>query len=242
MTDTILFDLDGTLLHFSQEAFIGAYFAELEKVFKRLGFDAKTSVGAVWAGTKAMMQNDGRAANTQRFWRTFADRMDIADEKLGIVEAACDSFYMNEFNSVKSVMIPNDVSKRLVRNLKAKGYGTVLATNPLFPACAVETRLQWIGLEPDDFLLVTHYSNSSYCKPNPEYFREILTKIRKTPENCIMAGNSPAEDMSAGALGIETFLVTDCLENESGTDITAFRRGSLAELETYLMSLPDIIK
>jgi hypothetical protein len=53
-----------------------------------------------------------------------------------------------------------------------------------------------------------------------------------------MAGNSPAEGMRAGELGAETYLVTDCLENESGMDIAEFRRGTLAELETYLMALP----
>jgi len=34
--------------------------------------------------------------------------------------------------------------------------------------------------------------------------------------------------------------VTDCLENETGVDVSAFRRGTLAELDAYLMSLPDI--
>jgi hypothetical protein len=46
--------------------------------------------------------------------------------------------------------------------------------------------------------------------------------------------------MSVGALGSETVLVTDCLENESGADITAYRSGTLAELEAWLMSLPEV--
>jgi hypothetical protein len=55
-----------------------------------------------------------------------------------------------------------------------------------------------------------------------------------------MVGNTPAEDMCAGALGAETYLVTDCLEDETGADITAFRHGTLAELEEYLMTMPNI--
>jgi len=46
--------------------------------------------------------------------------------------------------------------------------------------------------------------------------------------------------MSASALGVETFLVTDYLENETNMDISAFRHGTLAELEVYLASLPSI--
>ena len=32
-----------------------------------------------------------------------------------------------------------------IRMLREKGYGLVLATNPIFPAVAVETRLGWVG-------------------------------------------------------------------------------------------------
>jgi len=235
--DTILFDLDGTLLQFSQDEFINVYFGKLGKVFARMDMDAEMSINAVWAGTKAMVLNDGSRTNAERFWIAFAENLGLTDEQRGSVEAACDGFYTNEFDAVKSVVRPNDISKRLVRALAAKGYDVVLATNPLFPACAVTTRLSWAGLEPRDFIYITHYANSTYCKPNPGYYREILAKLNKSPEQCIMVGNNPVEDMAAGALGTETFLVTDCLENEVAADITAFRRGTLAELEKYLLKL-----
>jgi len=240
MTDTIMFDLDGTLLQFSQEEFIGAYFAELSKVFHKLGMDPKASIEAVWVGTKAMMKGGGDELNTQRFWQGFAQHLGLNAERRNVVEAACDSFYQNEFNAVKSVLRPNDTAKRLVRKMASKGYGLVLATNPLFPLCAVESRLGWAGLESRDFRLVTHYANSKFCKPNPGYYREIFTRINKTPDCCLMVGNNPAEDMSVGVLGAQTYLVTDCLENEAGEDITQYRRGTLKEMEIYLTSLPDI--
>jgi FMN phosphatase YigB (HAD superfamily) len=238
--NTVLFDLDGTLVHFSQQEFIGSYFSKLGKVFERLGMDAERSVKAVWTGTKAMLLNDGGRLNAERFWTAFADEMKLAGDKLKAIEAACDDFYENEFDAVQSVMIRQDISERLVRAMAAKGYGLVLATNPLFPACGVVTRLKWIGLVPEDFQLITHYSNSTFCKPNPGYYQEVFAKIGRPPEQCIMIGNSLTEDMCAGALGAETFLVTDCLENEKGADITPFRHGTFAELEKYLLSMPDI--
>ena len=232
--DTILFDLDGTLLQFSLAAFIEAYFGRLSKVFLKLGMDAGASVNAVWAGTKAMMLNDGSRTNAERFWSTFSEHMRLTGSQRETVEAACDDFYTNDFDAVKSVLTPCEVSGRLVRSLNANGYSVVLATNPLFPACAVTTRLKWIGLVPEDFLFITHYSNSAYCKPNPGYYREIFSQIDRRPEQCLMAGNNPVEDMSVGELGAETFLVTDYLENESGADISTYRCGTIAELEMYL--------
>ena len=240
MVDTIMFDLDGTLLQYGQTAFIDAYLAELKKVFINIGLDAELSIKGIWVGTKAMVLNDGTVLNIERFWRAFSDYLGLTYDQLKTVEAACDRFYSNEFNVVKSVMTPSDIPKRLVRAMAAKGYGIVLATNPMFPECAVKSRLGWTGLEIRDFQLVTHYANSTFCKPNPGYYREILAKINKTPQQCLMVGNNPAEDMSAGLLGIETFLMTGYLENEANMDITAFRRGNLAELEAYLTSFPQI--
>ena len=55
-----------------------------------------------------------------------------------------------------------------------------------------------------------------------------------------MVGNNPAEDMCAGELGTQTYLVIDFIENEAGLDIATFRQGTLEELEAYLLSLPDL--
>jgi len=235
-----MFDLDGTLVRFTQEDFINTYFKELSKVFVRLGLDPGAAVKAVWAGTKAMVLNDGAMYNTQRFWNAFSEFMDVKDEQLEAVEAACDGFYTNEFNVVKSIVKPSEIPTRLVRAMADKGYYLVLATNPLFPPCAVDSRLNWIGLDREEFKLITHYENSTFCKPNLSYYREIFKKIDKSPEECLMIGNNPTEDMCAGQLGAETFLVTDFMENDANIDITVFQNGTIEDLEAYLMSLPAL--
>ena len=241
MIDTLLFDLDGTLARYFQDDFIEVYFTELRKVFMKLGLDPDAAVKGVWAGTKAMVLNDGTKLNTKRFWETFSDYLGIDERQLKSAEVACDSFYSNEFNIVRSVVKHSDIPKRIVRTMTKMGYYIVLATNPMFPPCAVDSRLRWIDLDRHDFRFITHYENSNYCKPNPGYYREILSKINKLPEQCLMIGNNPAEDMCAGELGMSVFLVTDFMENDSGTDISAFKSGTLEDLEEYLMSLPDLM-
>jgi FMN phosphatase YigB (HAD superfamily) len=239
MINTILFDLDGTLLRFKQDEFINVYFSELKKVFVKLGLDPDLAVKGVWVGTKAMVLNDGAVLNTERFWDAFSEFVGITGEQLKAAELACDEFYSNDFNIAKKVLQHSDIPTRLVHAMRDKGYTVVLATNPLFPPCAVDSRLAWIDLKPQDFELITHYENSSFCKPNPEYYKEVLKKIGKTASECIMVGNSPAEDMCVSKLGCEVFLVTDFMENEHGIDIEQFRHGTIEELETYLMSLPN---
>jgi len=236
--DTIMSDSDGILRPFIQDDFINTYFKELSKVFVKLGLDAEASVKGVWVGTKAMVQNDGEKLNTLRFWDAFSEFMGVTGEQLKAVEAACESFYSNDFNIAKSIVDHSEIPKRLVRDMVGRGYLVILATNPLFPPCAVDSRLDWIGLNKNDFELITHYENSSFCKPNPAYYHEVFSKIGKSPEQCLMVGNNPAEDMIVGELGTEVFLVTDYMENETGIDISAFRHGTIEDLEAYLYSLP----
>ena len=73
------------------------------------------------------------------------------------------------------------------------------------------------------------------CKPNPQYYREITGRLGLDPARCLMIGNDVAEDMIAKTLGMDTFLVTDCLINSKNEDLSGYRRGTLQELYGWLM-------
>jgi len=242
MIDTILFDLDGTLLHYTQDEFISVYFSKILKVFERLGLDPALGSKALWNSTMTMIRNDGTELNSERFWEEFSCLLNLSPERVDVVEAACEEFYHGEFDAVRSILKNTDpgLPRQMIDSLASQGFTLVLATNPLFPACAIATRLAWVGLAPEDFCLVTDYANSRYCKPNPGYYREILAKLDKEPSQCLMVGNNTHEDMVAATVGIETFLVTNHLENEAGRDVSAFRHGTLAEAAEYLGSLPPV--
>ena len=121
--------------------------------------------------------------------------------------------------------------------LKEKGIRVVLATNPLFPSIATENRIRWAGLQPEDFEYFTTFENSHYCKPNLDYYQEILEKRSLKPEECLMVGNDVGEDMITEQLGMKTFLLTDCLINKENKDISQYPNGGFAELDAYLKEL-----
>lgn len=227
---TVLFDLDGTLLPMELEGFTNAYFGLLAKKAAPYGYDAKTLVDAVWKGTKAMIKNDGAMKNCDRFWQTFAEA--LGQEVLEL-RPVFDGFYANEFHGARAATGENPLAKRAVDGLKARGYQVILATNPLFPAVGVRTRLSWIGLAPEDFLEVTSYEEYSYSKPNPAYFGEILERTGKKPEECLMVGNDTSEDLSALELGLDVYLVKDCLINNGSRDISGIKQGSFAEFLSF---------
>lgn len=223
----VLFDLDGTLLPMDLKEFTNTYFALIGKKGETLGYDPKELVNAVWQGTKAMMKNDGTMKNHDRFWKEFSEQL---GEKALALEPCFDEFYENEFHRAREATRENPLAKRAVETLRQKGLTLVLATNPLFPPSGISSRLSWLGLKKEDFSYITTYEISSYCKPDPRYFEEILNEIKKRPEECLMIGNDAEEDLAAQQAGVEVYLVTDCLINSRKKDLSQVQKGSFSEL------------
>ncbi len=235
--DTVLFDLDGTLLPMQQEAFVEGYFSALAKKFIPFGLDSKMLIRGIWTGTKAMAENDGSITNEKRFWQSFAlfmgqDILRLAPE--------FDKFYMHEFNNAKQMVGFTPLAHTCTQLLKDKGYRLIAATNPIFPASATQNRLRWAGVDPNIFHFITTYEHCTFCKPNLGYYREILQKAEKAPGDCLMVGNDVNEDMCAAALGIDTYLITDCLINSKNKDISTYRHGSFHDFYQFVQELPSL--
>ena len=234
MIRTVLFDLDGTLLPMDQEIFVRQYLNDLAQTMAPYGYDPAALVRTVWEGTRAMTENAGITSNETVFWKCFTEK--LQRERIQ-EEPRFQQFYEREFQRLKDVCGYNPMAAQTVRELKAMGLKLVLATNPLFPAIATQSRVRWAGLEPEDFEWITTYENSAFCKPNPDYYREILDKLSLEAGECLMVGNDAQEDLAAEALGMQVFLLTDCLINRSGQDISRYHSGSFPELLAFIRSL-----
>lgn len=232
MLECVLFDLDGTLLPMDQDVFVKAYFSGLAKKLAPHGYsDTKALIAGVWAGTSAMVANDGRCTNEEAFWKKFSE---LVGENVRKDEPIFYDFYCNEFQKVKQVCGFESQAAQTVHAIKGRGLRVVLATNPIFPAVATESRIRWAGLQPEDFELYTTYEHASYCKPNPQYYRQILDKLGLEPDQCLMVGNDAVEDVAAAKLGMPVFLLTKCLINKDNADISKYPQGNFQDLLNYI--------
>ncbi len=232
---TVLFDLDGTLLPMDQDRFMRAYFGGLGKKMAPLGYDPDLLIKAIWAGTAAMVKNNGPVTNEQTFWAVFSSML---GDRIRADQSHLEDFYRKDFPGAVAQSCGHDArAQAIVKDLCDRGFCVVLATNPLFPRIATEARIRHAGLSPEDFALVTTYENSHYCKPKPDYYKEILEKIGKSPEECLMVGNDVDEDMIARELGMEVFLLTDCLLNKHQKDISQYPGGGFDALSRFLQNL-----
>ena len=232
---TVFFDLDGTLLPMEdQDVFAMTYLKGLAERVAPAGYDPKALIGAVWKGTEAMIRNDGSCLNEARFWQVFTELM---GEKSLEDMPLFDAYYRENFDQVQSTCGFTPKSREIIDLVKAKGLRPVLATNPFFPAIATHKRIRWAGLQVDDFDYITTYENSSFCKPNPRYYQELLEKLGLQPEECVMVGNDAYEDTAAAKLGIPVFLLTDCLLNKKNLDYSMYPQGGFSELQSFIENL-----
>ena len=233
MIKAVFFDLDGTLLPMDQDVFVQFYFSKLARKLAPRGYEPKALIRSIWAGVAAMVANDGGRTNEAAFWDKFAE---IHGQSARDDEPLFREFYANEFNQAREVCGFEPMAAEIVRTLKEKGYRLILATTPIFPAVATENRIRWAGLAPEDFECCTTYENASYSKPNPDYYRELLNKLDLRPEEVVMVGNDVAEDMVAATLGMRVFLLTPCLINKDGGDISVYPHGDFGSLMNYVQS------
>jgi FMN phosphatase YigB (HAD superfamily) len=233
MIKTILFDLDGTLVHYDYDTFVHAYLGAVARKVAHL-VEPKRFVKQLLAATEAMIASlDHTRTNMEVFWEYFPNGLDVSME---VLTPILEEFYLQDFPRIQEVLqvAPVPAARGLVERLLTNGYEVVIATNPVFPAIAIEERMRWGGIDGLDYHLVTTYETSRFCKPNVEYYAEILESMGRMPEQCIMIGNNTCEDLVAGDLGIKTYLVEDCL-----LDMGPFRRepdyrGSFDDLVRFL--------
>lgn len=229
---TVLFDLDGTLLPMELELFMKDYFQRLSQKMNLCGYDGNAVLDNIGKGIHAIHTNKSSRLNEEIFWESLSTA--YKKEEASKLKDIFEEFYRVEFQAMQNVCGFTPDAKKAVHFCREHGLDTILATTPLFPAIATCSRVRWAGLDPSDFSYITTYENSSRCKPSPEYYQEILTKRHLKPEECLMVGNDVSEDMPAATLGIQVFLLTDCLINTKNADISSYPQGDYSSLLQFI--------
>jgi FMN phosphatase YigB (HAD superfamily) len=227
----ILFDLDGTLLDNDMEVFLPPYFAMLTARMAPF-VPREQFLDHLMRATEVMMANDGRATNEEVFAAAFYPLNEHSREELEPVFA---EFYAEDFPELQRYTRRKPHARPVVEQAFGLGCDVIIATNPLFPATAVQQRLAWAGVEDFPYRLVTTYENSRAAKPNLRYFEDILEAVGQPAEAALVVGDEDM-DMVAGHLGCPTFLVPGSRTNLDPTTPEVTYRGSLGDVIALLQS------
>jgi len=236
MIDTILFDLDGTLLPLDMEKFTEIYFNEMGCMFKDM-IEPRLLAKYIWDATGAMVSSTEYKTNEEVFMDRFSE---LVEGDITEYQQQFDNFYDTLFHKTREAVQSNELIKEIISALKAKNYKLVIATNPLFPRKAILHRIEWAGLDLKDFSYITSYENNHYCKPQLHFYSEVLDIVGKKPEQCMMVGNDVQEDLIAQKLGIKTFFVKNHMIHRTGEKVESTYEGNYEDLYNFVKGLPAV--
>jgi FMN phosphatase YigB (HAD superfamily) len=203
--EAVLFDIDNTLILFDERKFFETYSKKLYLAFQDL-MRPEDFIQKLIRSTQVMTNNDGKKPNAEFFIDDFSNGIDVNKKELW---RRFEKFYATEFDQFKYLATRVEGSFEVISEIKKRGLKIVVASNPMFPANVQLMRLNWAGLKNFSFDLITNAENSTFCKPHLNYYLEICSKIKVKPENCLMVGNDPFNDMIASKTGMKTYLTTD---------------------------------
>jgi len=230
--NTLLIDLDDTLLVNDTEVFIPAYLKLISQYLDPI-VPAEKMMHQLYLGTQAMIANtDLEKTLEDVFAEKFFPSLSVSPQELLL---HINSFYAEEFSKLQPLteIIPS--AQKLIRYAFDNQMEVVIATNPLFPLTAIEQRLEWAGLPVDQFpfAMITSYENFHYAKPHLEYITEILAKLGRNPHEAAMIGNDAAQDLApASDLGLPVFHISEVPEKP-------FPGGDLDDAILWLRELPS---
>ena len=227
---TVLFDLDGTLLPMDQMGFTKTYFGLLVQKAAPFGLKPQPTIDAVWAGTKAMVKNDGSAPNDRRFWGTFCPLVGVEES---VLRPVFDKFYGEEFHGAKAACGENPCAAQAVRGLKAQGYDVVLATNPIFPLVGGAHPALLGGPGPRGLLPGNHLREQPLLQAQPRLFPgdrgEAGQKTGGVPDGGQRRGGGHRR-RQGGPVPVPCHRL---LENGGKVDLAQFPHGSFRDFLSY---------
>ena len=235
--NTVLFDLDGTLLPINGEAFEAIYFKGLSSYFLDK-YEPKEFIKLIWTATKAMVLDTSSKTNEEAFMDALQA---LVNEDITWMQERFNQFYLNEFDQIKIAVTPNPSIQEAVKLLKEKGYRLIIATNPMFPKIAIEKRIEWTGCDRNDFEYVTSFEKNHYCKPQLKFYEEVLSDLNLDASQCLMVGNDINEDMIVSKLNMSTYLITNHVIQDTIIPDSVNYSGNYDDFYQFVKSLEPVM-
>ena len=209
----IIFDLDGTLI-------------DTEKYFKIAWPKAFEHFGYKMTDEQYLYIRSLGKPFVQQTLKEFSGDPDFDYEKV----VAFRTSIMEDLIQKNGLQIKKGAVEFL-SYLKEKGIIRAIATAS--PVSRTERYLNQVGLL-QYFDKIISAGDMKEGKPSPDVYLYAVKDLGLKPEECMMVGNDVGEDMITRELGMEVFLLTDCLINKAGVDISVYPNGGVEELFQYL--------
>ncbi len=233
----LLVDLDGTLLGNRALPLSVDFSVRTIALLKRhIGW--KKAVRTLLEVKREFESPSRTRKNDVRVIEKFAERMGIEVEagRKMIRESLS-----TVFPSLKRHFYPVPGSREFLDWAKDR-YPLTLATNPVWPIEITKLRVEWAGIDPSIFGMITYANTMGACKPEPQYYEEVLEQRGLKAEDCLLIGDDTKMDLPATRVGIRVFIVGEYKQltnlNHKGAKADAWR-GNYKQLKKMLESAKE---
>jgi len=202
--NVLLFDLDDTLVKITNWELLKFIFyikamVRFRKIISPFLFYKYFS-----SAVKKIKTNSSNIKNGLLFKELLAN---YSNKSIHLIEKTIQDFIQKDFVKLKKFFRPIPEAKKAIKLAQKLGYKLVLATNPTMPLETVSLRIKWANLDKIKFNYITHSDIMTRCKPNPEFYFELLHLLKIKNTQCLMVGNDFIKDFSAQKAGIPTFII-----------------------------------
>ncbi len=199
----LLIDLDGTLLG-NRNIPLGLSFVRRTLWESKKRGSLLKAIPALLSVQREFLRPSDRAkTNSERALATLAEKMNVSlEEAQQFVRDGLGAV----FPMLKKHFYPMPGAKDFLEWAQHH-IPMTLATNPVWPPDIIELRLEWAGISPGIFKGITHARIMNSCKPDPEYYKQILQIQGVRAEDCMLIGDGLKMDLPATQVGIRVFIL-----------------------------------
>jgi len=205
MIRAVLIDLDNTLIR-SPEADFAAAFGDLADA----ALAPRLKLQSVQAALRQVVQRLAEERlrienNLQLIYQTLASAVGQPPET---VQTALNAFYIEDYPQLCPLIAPVAHSQALIDTLINQQIAVVIAADSICPPLGIKQRLIWGRIDASHAALITDASTMHFAKPDPAYYAEIVARIGVEPDEALMIGDHPINDIQAAeAVGLHTLRV-----------------------------------
>jgi FMN phosphatase YigB (HAD superfamily) len=202
----VIWDLDGTLVHWTSPAII----SDVSRLYVSL-FPAGTSaIKALLATARAykrVLQNEGPLFNDALFNQTISRSLKLpAADVRSQTQAFLRSPSLLKAIQARIQAIPEGLA--IVQEIaRHRRYPQIVATNPVMPQAFNRQRIALVGFRPEDFVYISGSEDFAGQKQSSSFYVRLMEILRFSPEECLMVGNDAKKDLSGQEIGIQTFFL-----------------------------------
>lgn len=211
----VLFDLDNTLVTIDVDAFVQAYSTAMARAI--VPDEAERGLAVMMGATYRLLSAaDAAETNRERLLGGLVADLGLPPEDLWRRIEATSAVVLP---GLRRLTAPIPGAPAVVREARARGLRLALATNPIYPRSVVVERMAWAGLDAGDVDVIACLEDCRSTKPHPAHFRELAALLGLDPEQCLMVGDDPDQDLPARDTGMAVHLVGDQRPDKAGSGV-----------------------